>query len=234
MTKKERREEKKLEQLKKMEESKNSGNMKWIVIGLAVVLFFGFFIFAVISSKQKPIKPVTLSNSGWVRGNLNSNVTLIEYGDFQCPACRAFEPIMLQARVDYDKKIKIVFKHFPLKNAHPNAMAAAISAEAAGAQGKFWEYHDLLYDKQSEWAPQADPTENFISYAGLIKLDLDKFKNDLKNKDFEKKINDQEDEGINVGVNATPTVYVNGKYLGVPGSYDALKKEIETSLGSSK
>ena len=229
LTKKEKKELRKLEQMQHVGE--NSGNKTKLIISSAVsLLFLAFFAFAIVASKQKANAPVKLSNSGWVTGNPASKVTLTEFGDFQCPACKAFEPVIDQVRKDYGNKVKIVFMHFPLKTAHPNAMLAAKASEAAGAQGKFWEYHDLLYQNQEAWAPLADPTQQLLDYAKSLKLDADKFQKDMNDKTLEAKINAQEDEGINVGVSATPTVYINGAYLGVPGGYDSLKAEIDKAL----
>lgn len=235
LTKKELKEKRKLEKLADMEKKQSSNGMtKWLIIGAVVFLCGVFFIGSIVMAKIANDKkfaagPVAISNSGWVTGNPKSTVSVTEFGDLQCPACRTFEPTMQQLRKEYGSKVKIVFKHFPLKAAHPNAMDAAMAAEAAGAQGKFWEFHDMLYSLQDEWASLPDPTEKFVSYAKELKLDVDQFQKDLKNKDFEKKINDQEDEGVRIGVNATPTVYINGKYAGYP-SYPELKKQIEELL----
>lgn len=231
LTKKERKEQRKLEDLAKMEASKSSSKMKYLVIILAVILFLGFGVFAILSSKQKTTAPVTLSSSGWVTGNPQSKVSLTVFGDFQCPACLAYESTLNQVRAEYGKKVKIVFKHFPLKQAHPNAMSAAIAAEAAGVQGKFWQYHDKLYATQNIWSSLPNPTEEFVKYAQEEKLNVEKFKKSLQDKSLKDKINAQEDEGIRVGVGGTPSVYVNGVFLGVP-SYNELKKKIDASLSS--
>lgn len=230
LTKKELREQRKLEQVTKMQEQKSGGYMKWIVIGLASVLFLAFFVFAVVSSKQKTSAPVKLSSSGWATGNLQSKVTFTEFGDFQCPACSAFEPTFAKIVKDYGKKIKIVFKEFPLPvNVHPNSMVAAIAAEAAGEQGKFWEYHNVLYAKQGEWSPLTDPTNQFVLYAKNLKLDTAKFKKDLSSKNLSAKIDVQKNEGINAGINSTPSVLING-VLQQNRDHSALSKEIDKLL----
>ncbi len=203
---------------------------KGVIIAILSVLFLVFTVIAIVASKQKASAPVTLSSAGFVTGNPKSKVTVVEFGDFQCPACKAFEPIMRQLRTSYGSKVTIVFKHFPLKSAHPNAFIAAKASEAAGNQGKFWEFHDILYDNQEMWAQLPDPTEKFVEYAKSLKLETDKFKKDLQDKKFEDKINSQEDEGINVGVSGTPTIYVNGKFLGVPAGYDSLKAEVDAAF----
>lgn len=233
LTKKERKEQRKLEELKQMEKSQSSGKGKFIVIALAIILFLGFGTFAILGSKKKASAPITMSSSGWVTGNPNSKVTVVEFADFQCPACLAFKPTMDKLRKDYGGKVKIVFKHFPLKQAHPNALSAGIASEAAGRQNKFWEYHDLLYENQQVWSPLPDPTSDFLKYAKDLKLDIDKFKKDLKDKALKDIVNAQSDEGIKIGVNATPTIYINGEFMGVP-RYEDLKKKIDEELARFK
>ncbi len=235
LTKKERKEQKRLDSAYKMEEKPKKA--KFIIIFLVCALFLAFGAFAIYTSKMSQNKRASASvsflPSGWVTGNAKSSVTVTEFGDFQCPACFTFETTMRKIRSEYGNKIKIVYKHFPLKQAHPNAIPSAIAAEAAGKQGKFWEFHDLLYDNQNVWAGLPDPTTEFIKYAEKLKLDTDLFKKELGNSKHEEVITAQEDEGIKIGVNATPTVYVNGMYMGVP-SYEDLKKKIDDALGASK
>ncbi|MFI5265687.1 MAG: DsbA family protein, partial [Candidatus Levyibacteriota bacterium] len=123
------------------------------------------------------------------------------------------------------------FKEFPLKSVHPNAMAAAVAAEAAGKQGKFWEYHNLLYAKQDEWSNLPDPTDQFVAYAVSLKLDPVRFKADLSDKTLSAKIDAEENEGINIGVNSTPSVFING-VIQENRDYGSLKKELDKLLSS--
>lgn len=223
-----------LEDVARMEKKDGSFKTKGIVIAVVAALFLGFFVYAVTATKKKSSEPVVLSNSGWVRGNTESTVTLTEFGDFQCPACKVFEPIFEQVVKDYDKKIKIVYKHFPLKSVHPNAMGAAIAAESAGKQNKFWEYHDLLFAKQEEWSGLPNPESKFMSYAKSLKLDTEQFKKDLKDSKVKASVNAQVDEGIKVGVNSTPTLYINGEMIEIPGNYEALKAQLDSALVPQK
>lgn len=239
LTKKERKEQSKLERLSKMEEKSNGSRKKGIIIAgvaLLFLLFFGYSIYATKATHDKKLSTtVKLSSSGWVTGNPKSKVTLTEFGDLQCPACLAFEPIMSQVRTDYGKTIKIVYKQFPLpKNVHPNAFAAAVSAEAAGKQGKFWEYHDLVYKKQTEWSSLADPTASFVSYAKTLKLDLDQFKKDIESGELKDRVNTQVDEGVKIGVNSTPTLYINGRMIDIPNNYEELKPQIDDAIKNSQ
>lgn len=224
-----------LEAVAKMERAKGSSHkMKGIIIAVIAALFLGFFVFAITATKKKNSEPVTLSNSGWVKGNPKAAVIFTEFADFQCPACRAFEPSLKKLEEEYGDKVKIVFKHFPLKSIHPNAFAASVAAEAAGKQNKFWEFHDILYKKQAEWAGVPNPTEKFVSYAKSLTLDEEQFEKDLKDPKLQAAVNAQTDEGIRIGVSGTPSLFINGQPIEIPGNYGALKAQIDSALVPGK
>lgn len=230
LTKKERKEQKKLERMDQMEGSQKSFKTKGIIIGVVALIFLGFFIYAISAAKNKTVEPVTLSSSGWVKGNPESTVTFTEFADFQCPACKAFEPTLKKLEEEYGDRVKIVFKHFPLKAIHPNAFPSAVAAEAAGRQNKFWEYHDLLFEKQEEWSSAPNPRSKFVEYAKSLKLDTAQFEKDLDDNKLKTAVNVQADEGIRVGVSGTPTLFINGTPIDNPGNYDVLKLQIESVL----
>lgn len=224
-----------LESIAGMEKAKGgSYKMKGAVIGIIAALFLGLFIFAITATKKKNTEPITLSSSGWVKGNPEATVTFTEFADFQCPACLAFEPIIQQLEKEYGDRVKIVYKHFPLKQAHPNAFPAAVAAEAAGKQNKFWEFHDVLFEKQEDWAGAPNPTSKFISYAKSIKLDIVQFEKDLDDDKLKAAVNAQTDEGIRIGVSGTPTLFINGQPIEIPGNYAALKAQIDSALVPDK
>lgn len=231
LTKRDLKQLKKLEKLDYAKAAQRQNMVKWIVIGVSSILFLTFFTILVIVSKQNSQKAVTvaLSSSGWVRGDEKAPVTIAEFSDLQCPACKAYKPMIDQALSEFSGKVKLLYKHFPLPS-HKNGIPAAKAAEAAGSQGKFWEMHDLLFEKQDEWAilNAADINEKLVSYAKELKLDEEKFKKDLEDKKLEEKITSQKDEGAGLGVNATPTFYINSqKVENLPPSYPELKKLIE-------
>ena len=221
-----------LEKLDRQRQESSQNNIKWIVFGLGAFLFIAFFGFLIFLAKQNTPKNkiTTLSDDGWVRGSTSAAVTLIEFGDFQCPACKAYHPIITGVLAAYkDKSFSLMFKHFPLTSAHKNAFLAAMAAEAAGAQGKFFAMHDILYERQDEWAqlPAGQARDKFISYASELALDQEKFQKDLENKDLEGKIRANQDEGINNGVSGTPTFFLNNKIIQNPRSVDEFKRLIE-------
>ena len=175
-----------------------------------------------------------LSPSDWIRGNPTAKVALIEYGDFQCPACAQFHPLVKIMKEEFGNDVAFAFRHFPLSQAHPNAKAAARAAEAAGAQGKFWEMHDYLFEHQTEWAPKPSPKAAFVSYAQELGLNTDQFENDLDRDDLEDKINAQYQSGTASGVNSTPTFFLNGTKIENPRSYDEFRRLLTQAIGTKE
>jgi len=169
----------------------------------------------------------------YIFGTPASNVILIEYGDFQCPACAQYEPIVQKVRADYADKIAFVYRHFPLGQ-HKNAKITAYASEAAGKQGKFWEMHDMIYDGQNAWANLSkDKVKDvMIKYAEAIGLDLKLFEEQIDSGEVKDKVQSDNDGGLKAGVNATPTFILNGKKI-QPRSYDEFKNFIEQELAAN-
>lgn len=169
-------------------------------------------------------------------GEASASVTVVEFTDFQCPACAAFfGGVLPQLQADYINKglIKYVVKHFPLRNIHPNAESSAEAAACADEQKAFAKYHDLLFSKQNEWSSLSDPTEKLVGYAQQLGLNSAAFRScltggrtkDLVEKDFQL--------GVSIGVSGTPTVYVNGVSAGAPGyipTFGQVKELIDQNL----
>jgi protein-disulfide isomerase len=140
-----------------------------------------------------------------VQGSVDARLTLVEYGDYQCPACGALFLTILQLHEQLAHDIRIVFRHYPLSGLHPDAQLAAEAAEAAGAQGKFWEMHDLLFQNQHQLA------RKFLEqYAAQLALDTDRFRKDLKGRTFEGRVREDFKRGVANGVYGTPGLFVNG------------------------
>ncbi len=165
-------------------------------------------------------------------GNSDAKVTLIEYSDFQCPACKSYEPIIKQLRESYTaEELKFVFRHFPLRSIHPNADLAAQAAESAGEEGKFWEMKDVLFEKQSEWAEEKDPRGFFSAYAQGLGLDVAEFEEDMKSDDDSKeRVEKDYQSGVALGINSTPTFILNGVIIKNPQSLDEFKTLIDAEL----
>ncbi|MBI4080219.1 MAG: thioredoxin domain-containing protein [Candidatus Levybacteria bacterium] len=162
-------------------------------------------------------------------GPKSAKVTIVEFADFQCPACGAAHPALKQVLEQYKNDVRFVFRHFPLQ-LHKNAKQAARAAEAAGAVGggkKFWEMHDMIFENQAEWSEQGNSSEIFLKYAEKLKLDTAKFKEAMESNTFDQKIQADQNDGITLGVNSTPTFFINQeKYVGVL-SFDTYKDLIE-------
>ena len=140
-----------------------------------------------------------------VQGDPGASLTLVEYGDFQCPYCGAAHPIVKAVQKLLGPKLRFAFRHFPLAQAHPDAPLAAEAAEAAGAQGKFWEMHDWLFEHQDQLDPQS-----LVRHARHFHLDLARFESDLAEHTFTPKVAEDFKSGVRSGVNGTPTFFVNG------------------------
>lgn len=182
-------------------------------------------------------KKILVGTSKNTVGKANAKVTVVEFADFQCPACGAAHPEMKKLQAEYKDTVYFVFRHFPL-SMHRNAIKAGEAAQAAGAQGKFWEMHDMLFETQSTWSDLENPAETFIGYAKLLKLDEGKFKTAFEGeKDFDVIKVDMQD-GQKAGVSATPTIFVNGKQIiGAASIADLIarvKKTIDDELATAK
>jgi protein-disulfide isomerase len=148
---------------------------------------------------------VPVGKSDHMAGGESASVTLVEYGDYQCPFCGQAYPIIKAIQRKLGPRLRFVFRNFPLSNAHPFAELAAEAAEAAGAQGKFWEMHDLLYENQANLGQ-----ELAVESAGKLSLDVDRFIEDLKNRRFRERVRHDFTGGVRSGVNGTPCFFING------------------------
>ncbi len=159
-----------------------------------------------------------------------AKVVVRTYGDFQCPACKAAEPGFRYALKTYGDKVRFVWNDFPLQSLHKNALTASNAARCAEDQGKFWEYHDRLYDDQSSWSDLISPQQSFVEYASALGLDKGLFESCLAEKKNNNKIMDDVAEGNRIGVNATPTFFIgNTKIAGVMDQ-SQWDKEIQSRL----
>lgn len=174
---------------------------------------------------------VDLYNGGdWVRGSPEAPLVVVEYSDFQCPACAAFEPLVQQAQTELGDQMLVVYREFPLTSIHDNAQLAAQAAEAAGLQGKFWEMHDLLFEQQATWSTTDDPTSLFVGYAESLNLEAALFESDLTSAAVKRAVATDVSSGNQLGVGGTPTFYVNGKKMGGVKNYTQFLAFIKAQL----
>jgi NhaA family Na+:H+ antiporter len=154
-----------------------------------------------IATLSPPVDPVR----DHVRGGVDAQVTLVEYGDFQCPYCGDAYPVVHELLERFGDRLRFVFRHMPLGDLHPRAPAASRAAEAAGAQGRFWEMHDRLFEHQRELSDA-----QLREHAEAIGLDLERFDSDLRDADLAQRVEDDYRSGAGSGVPSTPRFFVNG------------------------
>ncbi len=204
-----------------MKESKILIFICLLVLGAMVGLYFAFSG----SDSSKSVAPQNLTREDSHTSGTGP-VKVVEFADFQCPACQAAAPELIRLETEIKDRVKLVFRHFPLPM-HKNAQISAQAAEAAGAQGKFWEMNELLYLKQLEWSESARPLEQFKTYAAQLGLDVEKFVATVQAVEFQEKINRDIEDASTLGVNSTPTIYVNGKKFEGAVTFENLKTAVE-------
>src|ERR687893_173577 len=161
------------------------------------------------------------------RGPMDAPVTLVKYGDYECPYCGEAHPVLKELQERVGEQVRFVFRHFPLDSVHPRARRAAQAAEAAASQGRFWEMHDLLYERQDELGE-----EDLTRHAAELGLDLRRFEEDLANDHYAWRIEEDRLGGNRAGVRGTPAFFVNGvRYTG-PIDLDGLLAAVEEAASS--
>lgn len=237
LTKKEKKELRKLEWQEKAKAQQRNAMVKKYSIWAGAVVLIGLVIFGLIALVNSPSSTTSvtanvapISQKDITNGNSKAKITLIEYSDFQCPACAAYHPLIKQLLSEYKEDIYFVYRNFPLTNIHPNAVIAAQAAYAAHKQNKFFEMGDLLFTNQKDWSSESDPREIFINYAKELKLDVKRFQDSMNSDEAKNYIKDFEKQATSEGINSTPTFILNGVKIKNPTSYDEFKKLIENEL----
>ena len=205
-----------------------------IISGVGIV-FFALFALLIYKTNSGS-NPVTDSNlligqGSYMTGTKEAKVNVVEFGDYQCPACAYASPIAQQLVMAYkdNPNVNFVFRNFPLPQ-HSNAMISAEAAEAARVQGKFLEMSEMLYGRQNEWSGNPKAIEVFIGYAQKLGLDVKAFTDSVNQKKFQDLIIKDRSDGQALGVNSTPSFFINGeKIVGIP-SFDEFKKKIDDKL----
>lgn len=206
---------------------------KKLTIGLIIattVIIFGGAFFLTKPPKEKPQEAVSTellirSDSQKVVAP-NEKVIMVEFGDFQCPACAAYHDLVKQLLNENKDTLSLVFRNFPLSQ-HKNARVSAYAAEAAGLQGKYWEMYDKLYENQKDWSEKSDAMSIFVGYAKDFGLDEAKFKSDASSSEVKNKVDRDYADGVTLNVDSTPTFYVNAQKVKNPGGLEDFKTLIE-------
>lgn len=193
-----------------------------IFIIAGVVIVAGVIVAAVLTDGGGADYPVIESERPFL-GRADASVIVQEFSDFQCPACQSAESTVKKIVQDYGDRIRFEYKHFPLTRIHPKAFSAALASECAHDQGKFWEYHDLLFLNQPNFS-----NPDLESYASQLGLDAASFSACLKSRAKADIVNSNMDEAESLGLTGTPTFFVNGKKL---NSWGLLEQEVKAVLG---
>ncbi len=168
---------------------------------------------------------IAIEPTDHIRGPEHARTTVLEYGDFECPTCRiAVEPVHLVMQ-RYPQQVRFIFRHFPLEQAHPHALLAAEAAESAGAQGRFWEMHDLLFAHQTHLA-----SPDLQRYAEQLGLDRARFVDDLHEHLYLQRVREHLESGRRLHLRATPTFFVDGQLQDVSYGMQALHDAVVASV----
>lgn len=204
------------------------------VIAAVIIIFVGIVAFSGKSNSpsSNSSKNSSTQLSQHIRGQGTSGVTLVEYGDFQCPYCQQYESTIESVVSHFGDQIKFQFRNFPLTSLHPNAFAAARAAEAADKQGKYWDMHDLLYNQINwqNWTEASNPNPMFENYAKELGLNVDQFKKDFSSSQVNAIINADMNEGNRLNITGTPTFYINGKKTDLPNDASSIEKTIQKEI----
>jgi protein-disulfide isomerase len=244
LTKKERRALRRQEKEEEKNRQQKSRKARILSIWVGVALLVGGGILGMVwlagkdsggLSNNEASLVDAVNASDRIKGNTEGQVELVEYSDLQCPACKSYYPLVKQLVEEFSRDVKFVYRHFPLKQIHPNAELAARASEAAGQQDKFWEMHDLLFERQSEWSHSSNNTarDQFIGYAISLELDRETFENDLDSDIVKEKVDNDYQSGVSAGVVGTPTFFVNGEKITNPAGYDAFRDIVQQEISSN-
>lgn len=188
----------------------------WSIVGLVIAGVIALIIVGGNRSATGGTVPA-VGDQDFIRGPKSAPVTVIEYSDFQCPACAAYFPILKGLEQKYGEKVAFVYRHYPLTTIHQYAQLAAQAATAASLQGKFWEMHDLLFERQNSWSKAGNVKQTMIDYANELKLDVAKFTTDLDSGPVKDRVSSDVNAGNAAGISSTPTFYLNGTKINNPG-----------------
>jgi protein-disulfide isomerase len=211
-------------------------NIKRLIFWIVFFVILGLIVWGLEVAMNKPVTssilmaPAPVSSTDHVSGPADAPVTLIEYGDFECPACAIYAGFVERLMTEASTTVRVVFRHFPLPQ-HANAPMTAQASEAAAMQGKFWEMYKLLYAGQSTWESQsdADARQTIDGYAQNIGLDMIKFKADIDSNAAKSAVATDQADGNRIGIDQTPTFFINGKAIINPQNYEAFKALVEAA-----
>ena len=212
---------------------RKAGMMKMIYLGLGVIVVSAILI-SVLRGVMQPAPSVDeVVAADHVKGNPDAPITIVEYSDFQCPACEAQYKSIKEVWAPIKSSVRFVYRHFPLTNIHPHALTAAYYSEAAGMQGKFWEMHDFMFENQNRWTGTKEIKPVFDGYVKQLGLDAEKFAVDLKSDAVKSKVASDMQSAKKAQVASTPSLYLNGELMTGVREADKLKAAIRAAKSGS-
>jgi len=221
------------QQMQQASERRNQTHRMMFKVGLYVVApLFVLLVLFTLFSQGPTYSPVELAENDHIRGDPSTPVTITVYADFQCPACAQEYQLMSRAWPSIAGMAHMVFRHYPITNSHPNAWTAALYAEAASRQNRFWEMHDYLFLNQTLWSDAGDPTGEFDTYALELDLDIDQLHADMEADEVVQKVRNDQRGGNRSGVRATPTIFINGD-LAIIGTVSDLVDQVSEAFSSA-
>jgi protein-disulfide isomerase len=185
------------------------------------------------STDSKTPLRADIKGGGHIRGPLEggeAQLTLVEFGDYQCPSCGAYHPFVKEILNRYPKQLRLEFHHYPLISLHPNAMAAAMAAEAAGEQGHFWEMHDALFEYQAQWSNSPNAEAVFIALANRIGLNANAFMQAMRSPALQQRILKDVERAQEAKVEAVPTFFINGEQQHIKLTMEDFVQTIDAHL----
>ncbi len=202
----------------------------WAIL-IAIVIVLGGIFWATSAHKAKAPSGSGNKPTSHIEGQGQDGITLMEYGDYECPYCEEYYPVVKQVAQEYNNQIFFQFRNLPLTQIHQNAFAGARAAEAAGLQGKFWQMHDLLYEDQSQWVNSSDPETYFDGYAQQLGLNVAQFKQDFASAQVNNLINADLSAFAATGLQeATPTFLLDGKQIQPSASVSSFEQLINAEI----
>jgi protein-disulfide isomerase len=175
------------------------------------------------------IQKTPISEDDWILGAPDAPVTILEYGDFECPYCGMAHPVLQSLVAENQETIRLIYRHFPITNIHPHAFPAAEAAEAAGAQGRFWEMHDMLFTHQDQLED-----DDLVAYAAALDLNVERFDQEMRGHRHRYEVQRDFRRGIQDGANGTPTLFINRLRYDRPRDYDSMMLAITAILEAER
>jgi protein-disulfide isomerase len=206
----------------------------WLVV---VVILVGA-VYGVYRAATTPADiplPTELTAEDQIKGNPESDVILIEYSDFQCPACASYYYLVEEILDEFGAHMQFTYRHFPLKSIHNKAVLAAVATEAAGMQDEYWGMYSMIFENQLVWSPMSvqDAENEFIKYAAELDLDTKKFMDDIKSSAAEDLVEAEFQSAVEGGLNSTPTFFLNGERVKNPKDLEEFRTLIRDAIEKS-